>query len=884
MKMPQKNNCHLVYGLRHRRIFAGKWKHCPWGWLITVLLMLSIILPGQTTATDSGELEKQLLKAQGRERLTIILELTENYYRSAPQKALEHGKQGLELLKQFPDPTIEIQLLNHLSEASALQTEYAQAIRYAQRSRTIAQQNHDPLGEADAILQMALVYWYQSEYHTARDLYNDAHQRYLQLGNQERLARSYSHYGTLYLRINDFSRALEFFFEANKIFKRLGDKEGIASVKNSTGAIYFELEEYERCLEYFLEAEQMYKIQGDREGYAKTRNNIAIAYSRLGKNQEALSYLEQALQASREVGLKQFIPTILSNFGEVYASMGRYWDAINYLSQALALTESLDDERAISYILVLLAQTNRKLGRNYEALPQLHRAFEISQRKEAKADIKNAAQELAALYEEKGNHQEAIKYFEIFKNTSDQLFEENSRKKIDEIQTSYELDKKEREIELLKKDKEIQQIELSRQKSQSISYFIVAFLILILALVTFARYRLRTRITRALRREVEEHKVTTEKLKESEEKFRELAEKSVVGIFIIQDFTFKYVNPRFLEILDYTLGDVINQDPLNYIHTDDRPIIREKIEYLSSGGTAPLTVEYRGITRHGQVIFLESHGSPTQYQGNPAVLGTVIDITDRKKAETELMKSMKLESIGILAGGIAHDFNNLLTIIIENISKVKGDLNIDPPTVQMLDSVEKASQQAAELSQKLITFSEGGWFAPQKLSLSYLLKETALYYPRMKELSPIIRFQPNLSPINGDERQLRRVIQNLIQNADEATTGVKRIVIEAVNTTLEYNNDLSLDSGDYVKVTITDNGKGIAPEHLEKVFDPYFSTKDTVTQKGMGLGLAICYSIIKKHQGYMAVHSQVGVGTSVEIYLPVYSDGIESPVDSDHNI
>jgi signal transduction histidine kinase len=253
------------------------------------------------------------------------------------------------------------------------------------------------------------------------------------------------------------------------------------------------------------------------------------------------------------------------------------------------------------------------------------------------------------------------------------------------------------------------------------------------------------------------------------------------------------------------------------------------------------------------------------------------EIQEHKQTAAELLKSQKLESIGILAGGIAHDFNNLLTIIIGNISmaveEIEGDAR-NARVVKMLKSAEKSSHEATDLAQKLITFSMGGWIIPQKVALTTILKSVLEYYPQMEPLLKNTSITPGLKSLYSDERQLRQVMYNLLQNANEAMTDPMKVTIKAENITINENNNFSLEPGDYVKISVIDNGRGIPSDKLEKIFDPYFTTKGTVTQKGLGLGLAICYSITRKHNGHIAVKSKVGKGTTVELYLPTYSETV----------
>jgi signal transduction histidine kinase len=249
---------------------------------------------------------------------------------------------------------------------------------------------------------------------------------------------------------------------------------------------------------------------------------------------------------------------------------------------------------------------------------------------------------------------------------------------------------------------------------------------------------------------------------------------------------------------------------------------------------------------------------------------------DLKKAEEELLKSTKLETVGILSAGIAHDFNNLLTVIVGNLGMAKGSLN-DPGSQleTFLENAEIASNQATELVRKFLTISKGGWIKRTKVTLAGILKDTMDSSPQIRAIPCTISLPKDLKPLFGDGRQLRQVIANLLVNAHEATSDIKedkKISISAENIILENDNHWKLSEGEYVKVSVIDNGKGIPPDLLGKIFDPYFSTKERGIQKGMGMGLAVCYAIVRRHGGHLAVTSSLQKGTTVDFYIPVYNE------------
>lgn len=240
------------------------------------------------------------------------------------------------------------------------------------------------------------------------------------------------------------------------------------------------------------------------------------------------------------------------------------------------------------------------------------------------------------------------------------------------------------------------------------------------------------------------------------------------------------------------------------------------------------------------------------------------EIADREKMEQELVKTQKLESLGILAGGIAHDFNNLLASILGNISLAMLDINPADDTYRQLEAAERASLRAQDLTRQLLTFSKGGEPVKRPTLIAELIKEAAGFALRGARVRYDFFFSPGLWLVEADEGQISQVIHNLVINADHAMPEGGTITIRCDNSAVEAHGGVPLPPGDYVKITIQDHGIGIAREHLSKIFDPYFTTK----QKGSGLGLAVSYSIIKKHGGHIMAESVLGAGTTFTIYLP----------------
>ncbi len=248
------------------------------------------------------------------------------------------------------------------------------------------------------------------------------------------------------------------------------------------------------------------------------------------------------------------------------------------------------------------------------------------------------------------------------------------------------------------------------------------------------------------------------------------------------------------------------------------------------------------------------------------VTGVVIvirDVTSRKKMELELIKSSRIESLGVFAGGIAHDFNNLLTAILGNISLAKMVYSEDEKLGDILADAEKASARAKTLTQQLLTFSRGGAPIKRVISLQSILKETVAFVLSGSAVRCEYDIEENLRYINADEGQISQVIQNIVINARQATKDAGSIYIEARNAE-DIPASLPENTGGYVRVSIHDNGPGIKKEIQENIFDPYFTTRE----QGSGLGLSVAYSIVNNHGGKLMVDSKEGSGTTFTLYLP----------------
>lgn len=289
------------------------------------------------------------------------------------------------------------------------------------------------------------------------------------------------------------------------------------------------------------------------------------------------------------------------------------------------------------------------------------------------------------------------------------------------------------------------------------------------------------------------------------------------------------------------------------------------------------------VFKTGKPVFTEMYNARIGYleiravpivdeSGNVLMVAEHIrDITEKKKMEEELLKAQKLESLGVLAGGIAHDFNNLLTAIMGNISLAKVVAEPATKAFDRLVDAEKACERATGLTQQLLTFSRGGAPVKKTASIVQIISDSAGFMLRGSNVKCEFTLQKDLWAADVDEGQMGQVINNLVINADQAMPDGGVISVSAENVTITASDLLPLPAGRYILIAIQDQGEGISPQNLAKIFDPYFTTKE----RGSGLGLATVYSIIKRHQGHLEVESTEGVGSVFRLYIPASDKEIE---------
>lgn len=356
------------------------------------------------------------------------------------------------------------------------------------------------------------------------------------------------------------------------------------------------------------------------------------------------------------------------------------------------------------------------------------------------------------------------------------------------------------------------------------------------------------------------------KMETALEKYTDLYDFAPVGYLTLDaEGNIRESNLAASSLLGIERSALVNRRLGLFVSNADRPVFAAFLQQAFASGSRE-ECELSLVVENKPAVDVRMEA--VVFESGQACRVAVTDITAHKRAEADRLILDKLESTGILAGGLAHDFNNLLTVILLDL-ELAGMLT--PPgeeLARLLEEAKKSALAASRLTQQLISFARSGTAARKPTPLAGVIRESVA--PALNGGNVKVEFSlaDDLSMVDADAPQISQAIRGIVLNALEAMPQGGVLFVRAENVVVNTDEQPSLPPGEYVRLSIADQGSGIAREALPKIFDPYFSTKERGTQKGMGLGLTICHAVIKRHGGTITVTSTVGGGTTFNILLP----------------
>lgn len=381
--------------------------------------------------------------------------------------------------------------------------------------------------------------------------------------------------------------------------------------------------------------------------------------------------------------------------------------------------------------------------------------------------------------------------------------------------------------------------------------------------------------------------VVRRRMFEREELFRLITENAADMIAVVDVKGNRlYNSPSYEKILGYTPEDLAGTPPFEQIHPDDREKVRKAAMEASLTGEGQ-SVEYRMRHKNGSWRTLESRAS-TILNEHGAVERLVIvnrDTTERKQLEEQFRQAQKMEAVGRLSGGVAHDFNNLLGVIIGYAEILQESLETTNPLRPSVDEVLKAGHRAASLTRQLLAFSRQQVLDPKVLDLNGVVRDMEKMLKRLigEDIELKTDFESSLALIKADQSQIEQALLNLAVNARDAMPQGGKLTLATANFYMDGDfvrrYPYPVQVGDYVLLTVSDNGIGMNATTRARIFEPFFTTKEK--GKGTGLGLSMVYGIVKQSGGYIEVASEPGAGASFRIYLPRVDAAVDAPTKAE---
>ena len=393
---------------------------------------------------------------------------------------------------------------------------------------------------------------------------------------------------------------------------------------------------------------------------------------------------------------------------------------------------------------------------------------------------------------------------------------------------------------------------------------------------------------RGIARDISERKLVEEKMREYKNRYQALFDRSLDCVFI-HDFKGKFIdaNEAAIKMLGYDKHDLLNLSMKDILSKDQYPLAILVVKELQENGFQKKLTGFRLKHKNGQSVDVETTSAVIYKDGQPfAIQGIARDITEKLKMEVQFHQARKIEAIGTLAGGIAHDFNNILTAIIGYTEMAQYALPKDSPAAAHISKVYHAGSRARDLVKQILAFSRQTEYDLKTIKIQDVVKEAITFLRASIPTTIDIRqnIQADCAPIKADPTQIHQIMMNLCTNAYHAmreTGGVLSISLRQTEINLDNKGAGGISSrpGAFVSLSVRDTGTGIEKDVLEKIFDPYFTTKPK--GEGTGMGLALVHGIVKSYGGDISVDSEIGKGTTFRIFFPVAAEALLSGQNDD---
>ncbi len=675
-------------------------------------------------------------------------------------------------------------------------------------------------------------------------------------GESGELFRALNESGKWYHVNRQYEDAAGYYLKALELGPRVDNKGSVANVLTNIGIVYWELGNFQSAEAYHTRAlELREKVGFTPKEMGVTLNGLGLALEGKGDYSKALEYYHQALALHREAGDKRRIAAALTNIGNIHTKTKDYSTALKYLWQSISAYRDAGYPWGAANSAMGAGRVYIDMGDHEKAVPYLEAALETAKDIDGRDLLRDIYELLSRVYEKRGDFKNAFHYHEDYVEIKKELLEKKNGQHVAVMKIKYETDKKGSQLRLLRK---------TDRNEGLAALFLAAAALLTMVLVVVFILRIQTgkRLNRGLR--------------SGESKYRALFDRAGDAIFLADGPTFADCNEKTLEVFGAAREEIVGRSFADFsppTQPDGRDSMESGIEKVKKALNGEHQQFYWVHTKKdGTPIHAEISLSRVTIHREPLIQAIIHDIGEREQLEAQRLKTAKLETVGVLAGGIAHDFRSLPVVIADNLAAAEKGIPPAHGAAPFLSRVGTALRSVEELSEKLLTIAEGDFHPQERLDIGGLIRDTvrSVLAESKAGVECRIEIPGKLWKVDCDRVQIERLIRGVVQNAVDAVAAAGGGKMKVAAAGVEPRNEEipSLPAGRYIRVTLWDNGDGIPPEHLSKIFDPYFSTRPEVSRKGLGMGLTVAQAIVKRHRGAVTVSSHPDEGTTCRVYLP----------------
>lgn len=695
-------------------------------------------------------------------------------------------------------------------------------------------------GIADSLLASGQTHYQLGQYNLAQSYFMQALLLFEETKDLTAQADVWNGIGLIQWRLADYAESIANHQKALTLFRAAGSKDGEGRALGNLGLVYGVTGAYELAFEMFHQAVEAFQAIGQQKGVGFALNNMALTYLKVNDTDSALDCVQKSLAIARKIGNTTLKMNALDTMGDIYLARNDAEQALVYFRQSIVLADVVGKQHGKLTALLNMGRAYAQKGEDKSALATWQDALDLAKKLDAKDEQRQCYQGMAQLHKQNGNFEQALDCHERFHHLDRMIFNEAADIRLKTLHVAHNMATIKNEAEIA----HLQNVTLQQEIAQ------------------------RAKIERALR--------------ESEERLRALIDASPDHIYFKDDQgqwiiankaglqLFNLENAPYQGKTDRELAEYAPffREALFYCaETDEKTWIEGKLSQVNE-----IVPQMDGTFRTFNVIKAPVFNEDGSRKGL-VVLGR--DITEQIKSEKLLRQAQKMEGLGVLAGGVAHDFNNLLVAMLGQTSLALDKIRDESPARPHVEKAVNAAKRAADLTQQMLAYSGRGHFEVRPLNLNVLIEENLHLFAAStpKNVSLHSELADSLPRIEADAGQMQQVVMNLIINGAEAigdaqgrvlvVTGVEDI--EEGDGRFQQFTASPLAPGPYVTLEVHDNGAGMDAETTTKIFDPFFSTKQT----GHGLGLAAVSGIVRGHNGGIGVYSEVGQGTTFKILLPV---------------